>query len=171
MHGNDELGQDQSAALLGVGEHPDAAENVVGQTRLLEYLLGRLAVQHAPVLERLPLEQAGVLSHLLRRQRRDAYRGGRAAPLGLQYGRWGRRGGSGCDAVKLGNGAGLKRDLGRGLAAGLGVPNKPQDNAEAGGREEAPVLLVGDLPYLCSQDSSAFFCSNQRRLRLVDVPN
>lgn len=38
MHGNDELGHAQGAALLGVGEVPDAAEDIVGQPRLFEDL-------------------------------------------------------------------------------------------------------------------------------------
>jgi hypothetical protein len=47
----------------------------------------------------------------------------------------------------------LESQLGRRLPAGLRVPNKPQDDTEAGGREEAPVLLVRNLPYLYPQSS------------------
>ena len=43
MHGDDELGDIEGSALLRVGEIPDATEDLVGQSRLLEDLLCILA--------------------------------------------------------------------------------------------------------------------------------
>ncbi len=150
MHSNDELGQHQGAALLRIRKHPDAAEDVIWKTRFLKDLLGRLAGEHVAVLEGLALKEAGILRNLFRRQGRDPDRAGRAGPLRLQCGwrRW-RRGGRWREAIELGDRTWLQGHFGGRLAAGLRMPNKPQDDAEAGGCEEATVLLVCDLPYLC----------------------
>jgi hypothetical protein len=61
MHGNDELGQNKGSALLGVRKHPDAAEDLVRQARLLKDLFGMLSGEHTAILEVLTLEEASIL--------------------------------------------------------------------------------------------------------------
>lgn len=39
MHGDDELGDSEGSALFCVGQIPDVAQNLVGQSSLLEDLL------------------------------------------------------------------------------------------------------------------------------------
>src|SRR5690606_29409189 len=98
--------------------------------------------------EVLALEQTSVLRHLLRGQGWDPGAGS-AGRLGCQRRRrWWRRGWSRRDALELRQGTDLESQFRRWLAACLRVPDKPQDHAEAGRCEKAPVLLVRDLPYL-----------------------
>lgn len=52
------------------------------------------------------------------------------------------------DAVESGNLPWLERQLGRGLAAALGVADESQDNTEADRGQKASVLLVCNLPDL-----------------------
>lgn len=54
------------------------------------------------------------------------------------------------DAVKPGQRRLSKSQFGPRFAAGLGVADETEDDAEAGRRQEAAVLLVGDLPYLAA---------------------
>jgi hypothetical protein len=46
MHSDDELGHDQGTALLRISKHPDTAQNLVGQARLLKYLLRLVSREH-----------------------------------------------------------------------------------------------------------------------------
>jgi hypothetical protein len=72
VHGDDELGLNQGAPLLGVGELPDAAQSLVWQTRPLEYLPRLLSSQQIARLQLLALEEAGILGDLVGRQGRDS---------------------------------------------------------------------------------------------------
>ena len=85
MEGNDELGLDQSTALLRVGEHPDAAEYIVRKASPLKKLLRLVPRDHADAGRHLSLEHGSILCHLVRRQLRDPDRGwGRARRESLQ---------------------------------------------------------------------------------------
>jgi hypothetical protein len=148
VHGDDELGKNESAALLGVGELPDPAEDLVGEARFVKDLPGLLSRQHV-ALEWLALEQGRVLSHLFGGQRRDTRE--TAGGLGLDRGRRRRRAGGRRgreEAIESRYRTLLEGEGRRRFASSLSMADETKNGAEAGGCQEATVLLVGNLPDL-----------------------
>ena len=58
------------------------------------------------------------------------------------------RRGSELDAIEARKRARLEGQLGPGLPASLSMADETQNNTKTCGGQEAPVLLIGDLPYL-----------------------
>jgi hypothetical protein len=121
VHGDDELCQDQSPTLLGVGKLPYSTQCLVGQTGFFENT-SSLVTGELAILKRLSFEQAGILCDLLGSQGRDTDRA--ASTLGLQSS-WRRRradgdrrrrrntaGGLRCDAIESRKRSLLKGNLG-----------------------------------------------------------
>lgn len=110
-------------------------------------------------MEALTLEEAGILSNLLRGQRRDS--DGATGALGLQGGggrrradgHWWRRRNAcgregGAEAIESRKGTLLESYFACGFAAGLGMADESEDDAKASWGKEAPILPVSNLPDL-----------------------